>query len=809
MRTFMQDLRYGARMLMKQPGFTLIAVLTLALGIGANTVIFSVVNGVLLAPLPYRESDRLLSWWFSSPPGLPRYHLTQAHFALYRDQAQSFESLAAYAKTSFSLTDAGEPERLEAANVTVDFFRVFGQQMRYGRAFAPEEGLPGKNLVCVLSYGFWRQRFGGDPAIVGKTLNLNNIPTEVVGVAAPDFDFPPKTALWIPVGLNPQQMGFHYLRPVGRLKPGVSAMQAHAELTRIIENFASARRDLYPQGLGGMVVAEPLKDEIVKEVKTPLWALLGAVGFLLLIACANVANLLLARATGRAREMAVRFALGANRWRVARQLLTESLLLAALGAVAGLLLAIWGIEGLRQMAVEIIPRAEQARADFRMIGFTTAVALLTGLLFGLAPAVSATRVSLQESLKESAKSSGAKANRRINDGLVVGQITLSLLLLASAGLLLRSFQNLLNVNPGFRAENALALRVSLPSGRAGKYAAPEQSREFFRQLRERVASLPGVRATGLVNARPLTGKMFEDHYTIEGQDQPGARPSGLTARRVATPDYFEAMGMPVLQGRAILDSDHAAAPLVAVIDEELARRHWPNEPAVGKRIHLGRPGNNNPNNPWLTIVGVVATVKDESLGEEAGAHLYLPLAQVADKTMDLIVWTAGDPAALTAAAQKQVWELDARLPVFRIQTMERTVAETLGTRRLTNLLFVAFALTALALAAVGIYGVMSLNVNQRLHEFGIRVALGARSRDVLRLVIGRGLWLALMGTGIGLLAAFALTRWLKTLLYGVSPTDPLTFGLIALLLITVALLACWIPARRAAKVDPMIALRCD
>jgi len=308
--------------------------------------------------------------------------------------------------------------------------------------------------------------------------------------------------------------------------------------------------------------------------------------------------------------------------------------------------------------------------------------------------------------------------------------------------------------------------------------------------------------------------MFEDHYTIEGQDQPGAQPSGLTARRVATPNYFEAMGTPVLQGRAILDSDHATAPLVAVIDEELARRHWPNEPAVGKRIHLGRPGNNNPNNhwpnnPWLTIVGVVATVKDESLGEEAAAHLYLPLAQVADKTMDLIVRTAGDPAALAAAAQKQVWHLDARLPVFRIQTMERTVAEMLGTRRLTNLLFAAFALTALALAAVGIYGVMSLNVNQRLHEFGIRVALGARSRDVLRLVIGRGLWLALMGAGIGLLTAFALTRWLKTLLYGVSPTDPLTFSLIALLLITVALLACWIPARRATKVDPMVALRCE
>ncbi len=433
--------------------------------------------------------------------------------------------------------------------------------------------------------------------------------------------------------------------------------------------------------------------------------------------------------------------------------------------------------------------------------------MLTGLLFGIAPAVLATRVSLQESLKESAKSSGAKANRRINDALVVCQIALSLILLVGAGLLLRSFQNLLKVNPGFRAENALALRISLPSSQASKYAQPEQSGEFFRRLRERVASLPGVRAAGLVTTRPLSGKMFEDHYTIEGQDQPGGHSSGLTARRVATPGYFEAMGTPVLQGRAILDGDHAAAPLVAVIDEELARRHWPNETAVGKRIHFGRPDNNNLNNPWLTIVGVVASVKDESLGEEAAAHLYLPLAQVADKTLDLIVRTAGDPAALSSAVQKQVWELDAQLPVFRIQTMERTVAETLGTRRMTNVLLVAFALTALVLAAVGIYGVMSLTVNQRLHEFGIRVALGARSRDVLGLVLGRGMRLALLGIGLGLLASFALTGWLKTLLFGVSVTDPLTLILISLLLTAVALLTCYLPARRATKVDPLVALK--
>jgi predicted permease len=801
-----QDWRFGLRMLRKNPGFSLVAILTLALGIGANTAIFSVVNSVLLAPLPYRESDRLMSWWFSSPPGLPRYSLTQAHFAHYRDQAQSFESLAAYSRAGFNLTDAGEPERLEGANVTVDFFRVFGQQMLHGRSFVPEEGTPGKNLVCILSHGFWQRRFGGDPAVIGRSINLNNFPTQIVGIAPPDFDFPSKTALWIPVGLNPEQMGYHYLRPVGLLKMGVSTTQAHLELTRLIENFANAHRDHYPNGLNSVVVAMPLKDEIVREVKTPLLVLLGAAGFLLLIACANVANLLLARATVRTREMTVRFALGASRWRVVRQLLTESSLLATLGAVAGFLLAAWGIGALRQMAFELIPRAEQARVNWWMVGFTTAVALLTGLLFGLAPAVSATRVSLQESLKESVKSGGSK-KRRVNDLLVVGQIALSLLLLVGAGLLLRSFQNLLNVNPGFRAENVLALRISLPSSQGSKYARPEQSREFFRQLRERAALLPGVRAAGLVNIRPLSGKMFEDHYTIEGHDQPGGQPSGLTARRVATPGYFEAMGTPVLQGRAILDSDNAAASLVAVIDEELARRHWPNQTAVGKRIHLGNPGNSTSNNPWLTIVGVVASVKDESLGEEAAAHLYLPLAQVADKTLDLIVRTAGDPAALTSAVQQQVWELDAQLPVFRIQTMGRTVADTLGTQRLMNILLVAFALTALVLAAVGIYGVMSLNVNQRIHEFGIRVALGARSRDVLKLVLGRGMLLAIMGSGIGLLAAFALTRWIKTLLYGVSTTDPLTFSVIVLLLTFVALLACWLPARRATKVDPLVALR--
>jgi predicted permease len=805
-----QDLRYGGRGLMRAPSFTLVAVITLALGIGANTAIFSVVNGVLLEPLPYRESGRLLSWWFSSPPGLPRYHLTQAHFAHYRDHAQSFESITAYSRTGFSLTSDGEPERLDGANVTVDFFRVFGQQMLHGRDFAPEEGAPGKNLVCILSYGLWQRRFGGDKGVVGRSLILNDIPTQVIGVAPPDFDFPSKTALWIPVGLNPQQTGYHFLRPIGRLKPGVTPMQAHAELTRLIENFALARRDIYREGrLGGVVISTPLKDEIVKEVKTPLLALLVAVGFLLLIACGNIANLLLARATLRGREIAIRFALGAHRWRIVRQLLTESLMLAALGAAAGFFLASWGIEGLRRIALEIIPRAEHTRLDFRMISFTIVVALLTGLLFGLAPAISAARVSLQESLKESVKSSPAKANRRINDTLVVCQIMMSLLLLVGTGLLLRSFQNLLDVNPGFRAENTLALRISLPSSKGSKYTQPEQSREFFQRLRENVASLPGVRAAGLVTTRPLSGQMFEDHYTIEGQDQPGGRPSGLAARRVATPGFFEAMGTPVLQGRAVLESDHAAAPLVAVIDEELARRHWPNETAVGKRIHFGPPGNNRPNNPWLTIVGVVATVKDESLDEEAAAHLYMPLAQVADKSLDLIVWTAGDPIAFTSAVQRQVRGLDSQLPIFRIQTMERAVAETLGTRRLTTLLLGAFALTALALAAVGIYGVMSLNVNQCFHEFGVRVALGARARDVLGLTLWRGMRLVLLGIGLGLLASFALTRWLKVLLFGVSPTDPLTFISISFLLIIVALVACWGPARRATRVDPMGALRSE
>jgi predicted permease len=808
LETLWQDLHYGARMLRRNPGFTLVAVLTLALGIGASTAIFSVVNGVLLAPLPYPEPDRLLSWWFSSPPGLPRYSLTQAHFALYRDQAQSFESITAYSRSGFSLTGTGEPERLQGANVTVDFFHVFGQQMLYGRPFVTEEGTPGKNLVCILSYGFWQRRFGGDPAVIGRSLNLNDIPTQVVGIAPPGFDFPSSTALWIPVGLNPQQMGFHYLRPVGRLRPGVSGTQAHAELTHIIENFASARRDLYPNGLGGVVVAALLKNEIVNEVKMPLLVLLGAVGFLLLIACANVANLLLTRATTRTREIAVRFALGANRWRIVRQLLTESVLLATLGGVAGVLLASWWIGGLRQMAFEIIPRAEQARVDFRMIGFTTAAALLTGLLFGLAPAISAARVSLQQSLKENARSGSTKANRRINDALVVGQITLSLLLLVVTGLLLRSFQNLLDVNLGFRPENVLALRISLPSSRASRYAQPEQSGEFFRQLRVRVAALPGVRATGLVNIRPLSGKFFEDHYTIEGQ-QASDQPAGLAARRVATPGYFETMGTPVLQGRPFLDNDQRSSLLVAVVDDALQRRHWPNETAVGKRIHFGRPFGrpSDPANPWLTIVGVVASVKDESLGEDAAAHIYIPLAQMADKTMDLIVRTAREPAALTSAVQKQVWDLDAQLPVFRIQTMERRVAESLGTRRLTNNLLVAFALTALMLAAVGIYGVISLNVNQRFHEFGIRMALGARSRDVLKLVLGRGMLRALLGTGIGVLSALWLTRWMKSLLFGVSATDPLTYVGVALLLAAVALLACYIPARRATRVDPMVALR--
>jgi putative ABC transport system permease protein len=802
-----QDLRFGARMLMKQPGFTLMAVVTLALGIGANTAIFSLVNTVLLRPLPLPEPERLMTFNHSAPAqGLSELNLNNAHFAFYRDRSHMFEKMAAYEGAEFALTGAGDPEVVAGAAVTFNYFDVLGQSPLHGRSFLPQEDTPGANHVVILSYGLWRRRFGGDLNILGQSIKLDNLPTTVVGIMPPGFDFPHPAEranmsdhmqLWVPVGLNPQDTGHNNLLAVGRLKPGVALADAKREITALLPDFAKQFNKTFSEDT--TTVMTPLERRIVGEVRTPLLVLLGAVAAVLLIACANLANLLLARASSRSRELAVRQCLGASGLRIARQLLTESLMLAGAGAVGGLLLAACSVDALKSVAAADIPRLESAKLDPSALLFTVIVTLLTGLLCGLAPAWRGARANLQEAIKEGARGSASGANRRLNNAFVVSQLALSMVLLIGAALLLQSFRNLLAVNPGFRPENALMGHVSLPEN---SYATKAQVSGFYEQLLDRVRSLPGVQAAELTRVAPFSGNGVGGSFTVEGHELgPGEVAKDAWLRSV-TPGYFTAMGMPIKTGRSFQSSDTDTSPPVAIVDEKLARMYWPQGDPTGKRIRIG--GGN-----WMTIVGVVPSVKNRKLDEDTKPYVYFPASQWAPRNMSLVVRSQNDPSALVPAIRRQLASLDPELPFFDVRTIDQSIARTLTTKRLTNLLLAGFATTALLLALIGIYGVMSLNVGGRTNEFGIRMALGAQAGDVLKLVIGQGIKLAGAGALLGLGCALALTRLMKTLLFGVSATDPLTFVVIALSLTLVALLACWIPARRATRVDPLIALRSE
>jgi len=800
-----QDLRYGARMLMKQPAFTLIAVIMLSMGIGANTAIFSVVNTVLLRPLPLPEPERLMAFNHSAPAqGLTELNLNNAHFAFYRDRSHMFEKMAAYEGAEFALTGSGDPEVVAGAAVTFNYFDVLGQSPLHGRIFLPQEDTPGANHVVILSYGLWRRRFGGDLNILGQSIKLDNVPTTVVGIMPPGFDFPHPAEranmsdhmqLWVPVGLNPQDTSHNNLLAVGRLKPGVTLADAKREITALLPDFAKQFNKTFSADTTTLMT--PLERRIVGEVRTPLLVLLGAVVSVLLIACANLANLLLARASSRSRELAVRQCLGASGLRIARQLLTESLMLAGAGAVGGLLLAAWSVDALKSVAAANIPRLESAKLDPTALLFTAIVTLLTGLLCGLAPAWRGARANLQKAIKEGVRGSASGANRRLNSAFVVSQLALSTVLLIGAALLLQSFRNLLAVNPGFRPENALMGHVSLPEN---SYATKAQVSGFYELLLERVRSLPGVQAAELTRVAPFSGNGVGGPFTVEGHEPgPGDVAKDAWLRSV-TQGYFTVMGMPIKSGRSFQSSDTDTSPPVAIVDEKLARRYWPQGDPTGKRIRIG--GGN-----WMTIVGVVPSVKNRKLDEDTKPYVYFPASQWASRNMSLVVRSQNDPGALIPAIRQQLARLDPELPFFDVRTIDQSIARTLTTKRITNLLLAGFATTALLLALIGIYGVMSLNVVSRTSEFGIRVALGAQAGDVLKLVIGQGMKLAGAGALFGLGGALALTRLLKTLLFGVSATDPLTFVVIALLLTLVALLACWIPARRATRVDPLIALR--
>jgi putative ABC transport system permease protein len=800
-----QDLRFGARMLVKQPGFTLLAVVTLALGIGANTAIFSLVNTVLLRPLPLPEPERLMAFNHSAPAqGLAELNLNNAHFAFYRDRSRMFEKMAAYENGEFALTGAGDPEVLAGAAVTFNYFDVLGQLPLHGRSFLPQEDTPGNNHVVILSHGLWQRRFGGDLKLLGQSIRLDNVPTMVVGIMPPGFDFPHPAErsnmsghmqLWVPEGLNPQDTGHNNLLAVGRLKPGVTLADAKREIAALLPDYA--RQFKQTLSADTTTVMMPLERRIVGEVRTPLLVLLGAVAAVLLIACSNLANLLLARAASRSRELAVRRCLGASGSRIARQLLTESLMLSGAGAVAGLSLAAWSVSALKSVAAANIPRLETAKLDPIALLFTVIVTVLTGLLCGLAPAWRGARANLQEAIKEGARGSASGINRRLNNAFVVSQLALSLVLLIGAALLLQSFRNLLAVDPGFLPENVLMGHVSLPENR---YTTKAQVSGFYQQLLDRVRSLPGVQAAELTRVAPFSGNGVGGPFIVEGHEPgPGEVEKDAWLRSV-TPGYFSAMGMPVKRGRSFQPFDTDASLPVAIVDEKLVRMYWPQGDPTGKRIRIGGGG-------WMTIVGVVPSVKNRKLDEDTKPYVYFPASQRVSRSMSLVVRSQNDPGALIPAIQRQLAGLDPELPFFDVRMIDQSIARTLTAKRLTNLLLAGFAATALLLALIGIYGVMALNVGGRTNEFGIRMALGAQSGDVLKLVIGQGMKLAGAGVLFGLGGALALTRLLKSLLFGVNATDPLTFIAIALALTFVALLACYLPARRATKIDPMIALR--
>ena len=796
----LNDIRFALRQLGKSPGFTFVALVTLALGIGATTAIFTVVNTVLLRPLEYPHPEQLA---VIQETGGDEKAVAPPNFLDWEKSSTTFAAMSAIRGFSYNLTGGAEAQRIIGARVTSGFFNVYGVTPQLGRTLLPGEDAPGSNLVVVLSYGFWQRQFGGATDVLGRTLQLNGQTYTVVGVMPASFQRSGNAEFWTPMAFSPAERapnyrGAHFLRAYGRLKPGVSLEQAQAEMTAIAAQLADKFSDTN-KGRGIRLAA--LHEFIVRDVRQILVVLLGAVSCVLLIACANLANLQLARATVRLREISIRAALGASRARIFRQLITESLCLSLAGGMLGVLVARWGLDALIALAPDSIPRAKEIGLDGPVLAFTLLVSVTTGLFFGLVPAWQATRLNLVNALKDGGRGQQDGSRGRLRQSLVIVEVALSLMLLVGAGLLARSFLKLSTVNPGFNPANATAVSVTLP---AGKYGEPEQQLAFATQAAEKFGALPGVTAVGLTHSLPLVGG---DAYNFSVKDRPappvGEEPS--TNYFAVTPGYFKAMGIRLLRGRYFAESDGAKSAPVCIINETFARKHFANDDPLGKRLQI-----TNGNTEFREIVGIVADVKDGSLSEAVVEQAYDPFAQSPDNRLNFIIRTDGPASpAFLQMLRPQVFAVDRDQPVSRIKALNNIVAGTVERQRFATTLLGVFSAVALVIAAVGIFGVMAYTVSQRTGEIGIRMALGASRSNVLRMILGQGMVVVLLGIGAGLIACVALTRVMQSMLYNLNARDPLTFVLIAIGFTFVALLACLLPALRATKVDPLVALRAD
>jgi putative ABC transport system permease protein len=807
LETLSQDIRYGARVLIKHRTFTTIAVLTLGLGIGANTAIFSVVNELLLRPLPYRDASRIVTVWEVSPEGRHQNSASPSNFRSWLEQNTSFQSLAAFTDQRINVTGNFEPEEVSVQLVTPPFFQTLGVEPILGRTFVPGDDEAEKRSVTILSYGLWQRRFGGQPDIIGKQIKLNGLPISVIGVMPPNFQFYIQqrsgtgrpAELWSVLPLKDLGNYGRFLGGVARLKPGVSAEQANSEMKTI----ASRRSTDDPaHNLNWGAEALPLREQFYGNVRRPLWILLGAVGFVLLIACANVANLLLSLASSREKEIALRSALGARRVRIVRQLLTESLLLAGVGSVVGLGFGWLGIQGLVLISPRDLVNLHSVGLNIPVMLWTLLIALITGVLFGLTPALHITRLNLIDSLKEGSRGEGGQtSNKRIRSIFVVSEIALAVVLLAGAGLLVKSFINLQQIDRGFNADNVLTMVLRLSDS---KYSQDPQVVNFFRDVLEHTRALPGVRAAGIVNYLPFYGGLGSaTGFTVIGRPAPlpGQEPS--TNVRVVDGGYFEAFGIPVLQGRNFSSSEVTQPKRVVLINEVFARKYFPGEDPIGKTVDVGMFDQSTP----TEIVGVVGNVRYESLIDDYEPYVYFTHPDLTYSFMTLVIRTDGDPAALAPAVQREIRALDPNQPVSDVRTMNQVMSETVSRARFNTLLLGLFAALATVLSAVGIFGVMNYSVALRTKEIGLRLAIGAQPRQVLLLVLKQGLSLTVIGVMLGLAAAFALTRLLSGLLFGVAAVDAGTFAMMSLLLILVSIAACYLPARRAMKIDPLRALR--